>query len=106
MGHRVDPMGTRCPLHPISSLSHGGFSPGRERRHREEKRKAYRLGPMILVQKTNPRAHVSTHSRCTYAHKHTSCPAGGDGFDLPDAGKRAGEHMCVWTSEKELKSLK
>lgn len=38
MGHREeDPMGTQCPLHPISSLSHGGISPGRERRHREKK---------------------------------------------------------------------
>lgn len=27
-GHRgLDPMGTRCPLHPISSSSHGAFSP-------------------------------------------------------------------------------
>lgn len=28
MGHRGgDPMGTWCPLHPISSLSHGGAFP-------------------------------------------------------------------------------
>lgn len=49
MGHRgVDPMGTRCPLHPISSLSHGGFSLGRERRDREEESKAHRLRCLIL----------------------------------------------------------
>lgn len=49
MGFRgVDLMGTLCPLHLISSLSHGVFSPGRQRRHWVEKRRAYRLGPMIL----------------------------------------------------------
>lgn len=83
MGHRgVDSMGTRCPLHPISSLSHGGFSPGRERRHGEEERQDL----CFLVQK-NPRAYVCTHSRCT--HKHTPCPPVGI------------EHVGICVSEGE-----
>lgn len=49
MGVRgIDPMGTLCPLHPISSLSHGGFSLGRDRRHGEGERQGSRLRPMLL----------------------------------------------------------
>lgn len=93
MGHRrVDPMGTPCPLHPISSLSHGGFSPGRERRHEEEERQDL----CFLVQKKPPRAYVCTHSRCTYTHKHTPCPPVGNGLDLPTIEERTSGHMCIW----------
>lgn len=83
-------MGTWCPLHPISFLSHGGFSPGRERRHGEEEREAYRVGPMILGAKEPLGTCEHTLSAHTHRHRHkyTPCPAVGDGLDLPSIGAR------------------
>lgn len=73
-------MGTRCPLHPISSLSHGGFSPGREKRHEEEERQDL----CFLVQKIKILEHMCAHTQDahTYTNIHLALQVS-NGLDLP-----------------------
>lgn len=96
MGHRgADPMGTLCPLHPISSLSHGGFSPGREARHKEEERQGYRRGPTLVGAKEQEPQSMSVHA-FQGTHTHTPCPAVHSSLDFPTIGSATNGHMCVW----------
>lgn len=87
-------MGTRCPLHPVSSLSHEGFPPGKGRRHEEKGRQqGYRRGCELLE-------HMCAHTREPHSNAHL---APQQVIALTFRGDRTSGHMCL--EEREVKGF-